>query len=160
MRLKLIMEGKGCMWSVVSNRPKAWSRFLKVRDLQWSLIEFKNWFRFWFRVLAFSQIVEQKWEVKARNGRLTLIIKRLHIKRREDVDLPISQWQHTVSTTPNRVGFGVGLVSKGEIMVLEWQIGERSKEFELRSEPFFSFDEKVGIWCFTFTRLVFLSKKS
>ena len=54
------------------------------------------------------------------------------------------------------LGFGFGLASKGEIMVVEWQIGERSKEFELRSEPFFSFDEKVGIWCFTFT-LVFLS---
>ena len=38
-----------------------------------------------------------------------------------------------------------GLASKGEIMVVEWQIGERSKEFELCSEAFFFFDEKVGI---------------
>ncbi|KAK7832942.1 glutamate--trna ligase [Quercus suber] len=28
-------------------------------------------------------------------------------------------------------------------MVVEWQIGERSNEFKLRSEPFLSFDEKV-----------------
>ena len=49
----------------------------------------------------------------------------------------------TQSQLPTRVGFGFGLASKGEIMVVEWQIGKRSNEFELRSEPFFSFDEKV-----------------
>ena len=42
-------------------------------------------------------------------------------------------------------------------MEVEWQIGEPSKEFELRSEPFFSFDvydvSLSACWCF------YLSKK-
>ena len=123
------MKGKGCMWSIVSNRPKAWSRFLKVPDLEWSLTDFNNWFRFWDGVFAFSLIVEQKWEVKARNGRLTLITKRLHIRRREDVDLPISKWRHTVSATNSG---GSGLVS--ELQKIErrnhggWVADRRAKQ--------------------------------
>jgi len=52
----------------------------------------------------------------------------LHIKRREDVDLPISQRRQ--SQLPTWVGFGFGLASKGEIMVVEWQIGEQSSEYD------------------------------